>query len=949
MRMDKGLRLVQNNLVWQLTGILLVIGLLPLLTFGVLSQRVTEQAVTRLASAHSMQVLQSQQDYMALLVEQVEALAANLGQVEEITTALGHTGLAQRAPGEDSYDTLATKARMGYLLSNYRNLRGLVSIEVFSLNGDHYHVGDSLSDSGERPGLRDTLLERTFRSEASVVWHGVEDNIQLFSREAKVVVATKLLMSSNASWLKHEPVGMLVVNFSTSELHQHFSQLNLGQGASLLVLDAQQRLIYTPNAERIGTRVPPAFAQLLEGASGSSLQTVNGEPTLLSYQRMAAQNWYIVSLVPQSTLLAPMQSIRNMGWLLLLVSVLMTLLLTQVFAARVVRPIGAIAEGFKRFQQGVLDSTWRMRLPRSLPQVQELVMWFNTFLDSNAKRQEADTRLRIAATAFESQEAMLVTNAERVILQVNSAFTALTGYSAEEAVGQSLQMLCSGLHDSAFFADIDAQLKTHGHWSGEIQNRRQDGAAYLEWLTITGVKDEHGAVTHYVATMMDITQRKATEEEIRHLAFYDALTQLPNRRLLTERLQQALVAMGRQPQCAALMLLDLDKFKLINDTLGHAMGDLLLCNVAQRLLACVREGDTVARLGGDEFVVMLGGLSAQPDEAAIQAKLVGQKMLHALAVPHDLQGSLFQSSASLGVTLVYNPASSTDELMKQADIAMYQAKESGRNALRFFDPQMQQAVMARAALEIDLRQGLALHQFALYLQPVLEQQAVRGAEALVRWRHPQRGMVPPADFIALAEETGLIVPLGLWVMQAACSQLAQWAAQPDKAHWVLSVNVSPRQFHQPDFVAQVVQMLQVNGVAPAQLKIEITEGLLISNMDDAIGKMNQLRHHGVSFSLDDFGTGYASLAYLKRLPLSEIKIDQSFVRDVLSDPSDAITVRTILALGQSMGLAVVAEGVETEAQLTFLRAHGCALFQGYLFSPPMPASALDAWLAQRSA
>ncbi len=940
---------LRNNLVLQLTGILLVIGLLPLLMFDWLSQRVTQQTVMRLASEHSMQVLKSQQEYLGLHIEQIEALAANLGQVEEITSALSNTGLPQQAPNASSYDTLATRARIGYLLSNYRNLRGLVSLDVFSLNGDHYHVGDSLSESGQRPGARDALLERTFKSEAAVVWHGVEDNIQLFSSEAKVVVATKLLMSSNASWLKAEPVGMLVVNFSTTQLHRHFSQVQLGPGASLLVLDAQKRLIYTPNAERTGSPVPQAFAQLLVGDAGSSLQTVNGAPTLLNYVHMPAQNWYVVSLVPQSTLLAPMQGIRHMGWLLLLVSVLMTLLLTQVFAARVVRPIGAIAEGFKRFQQGVLDSDWRLRQPRSLPQVQELVMWFNTFLDSAAKRREADTRLRIAATAFEAQEAMLVTDAARIILQVNSAFTTLTGYSAEEAVGQTPKLLCSGLHTEAFYEAMQAQVQSQGHWSGEVWSRRKDGSAYLEWFTLTSVKDEHGVVTHYVATMMDITQRKATEEEIRHLAFYDALTHLPNRRLLTERLHQTLMAMGRQPQCAALMLLDLDKFKLINDTLGHAMGDLLLRNVAQRLLACVRECDTVARLGGDEFVVMLSGLSAQPDEAANQAKLVGQKMLHALAVPHDLQGSLFQSSASFGVALVCNPGSSTDELMKQADIAMYQAKESGRNALRFFDPQMQQTVMARAALEIDLRQGLALHQFALYLQPVMQEHQVRGAEALIRWWHPQRGMVPPSEFIALAEETGLIVPLGLWVMQAACAQLAQWAAQPDKAHWVLSVNVSPRQFHQPDFVAQVVQMLLTHGVTPACLKIEITEGLLISNMDDAIGKMKQLRHHGVSFSLDDFGTGYSSLAYLKRLPLSEIKIDQSFVRDVLCDPSDAITVRTILALGHSMGLAVVAEGVETEAQLTFLRAHGCTLFQGYLISPPMPASALDAWLAQRSA
>ena len=937
----------QNSFAWQLTGILLVIGLLPLLMYDLLSQRVTEQAVMRQASEHSMQVLRSQQDYIGLLAEQIEALAANLAQVDEITTALGSTGQDERTLDGGSYDKLATKARIGYLLSNYRNLRGLVSIDLFALNGDHFHVGDSLSEDGIRTGTRDTLLERTFKSEASVVWHGVEDNIQMFSREAKVVVATKLLMRANATWLKPEPVGMLVINFSTTELHRHFSQVNLGEGASLLVLDGQRRLIYTANADRTGNAIPAAFSQLLVAASGSSLQTVDGQPMLLSYQHIPAQNWYVVSLVPQSTLLAPMQSIRNMGWLLLLLSVLMTLLMNQVFAARVVKPIAAIADGFKRFQQGVLDDAWRMQLPRSLAQVQELVVWFNTFLDSMAKRREADTRLRIAATAFESQEAMLVTDAQRTILQVNGAFTALTGYSAQEAVGQNPSLLNSGRHDRAFFVDMAQQLREHGHWQGEIWNRRKDGTIYLEWLTITGVKDEHGATTHYVATMTDITQRKATEEEIRQLAFYDPLTQLPNRRLLNERLHHALVSMGRQPRCAALMLLDLDKFKLINDTLGHDMGDLLLRNVAQRLLACVREGDTVARLGGDEFVVLLEGLSASPDEAASQAKLVGQKMLQALALPHELNGAPFQGSASFGVTIVSDPASLTDELLKQADIAMYQAKEAGRNALRFFDPVMQQAVLDRAALEIDLHQGLAQHQFAIYLQPVLHGQAVRGAEVLIRWQHPKRGLVLPADFIPLAEETGVIVPLGLWALQMACEQLVQWASQPDKAHWVLSVNVSPRQFRHPDFVPQVVQVLTATGADPARLKIEITESLLINNLDDAIAKMHALKAHGVHFSLDDFGTGYASLAYLKRMPLSEIKIDYSFVRDVLSDPSDAITVRTILALGQSMGLDVVAEGVETEEQMAFLLAYGCELFQGFLFSPPIAPFELDAWQAKR--
>ena len=678
----------RENLAHQLTAILLAIGLLPLLVYFALSSQVTKTTMLQIATAHSMEVLSSQKDYLALQVEQVEALAANLGQVEEISNALTQ---ADHDTLSNSYGDLATKARLGYLLSNYRNLKGLVSIDVFTLGGAHYHVGDSLDNAGVRLGLRDSLLTRTLRSGASVVWHGVEDNIQMFSGSAKVVVATKLLMYANSSWLKAEPVGMLVVNFSTDYLRTHFDRVNLGEGGYLLVLDDQRRLIYAPNPARTGSAVPEEFSALLAGASGSSIQHIDGQNMLLSYQQIADKNWYIVSLVPEQTLLAPMAVIRKMGFGLLVASVLMTLLLTQVFAARVVKPIGAIADGFRQFQQGVLDGAWRMGLPRSLPQVQELVQWFNTFLDSMARRREADIRLRIAAAAFESQEAMLVTDARRKILQVNSAFTRLTGYSAEEAVGQSPSLMKSGLHDAVFFADLNASLQATGAWNGEIWNRRKDGTAYLVWQTITGVRDEHGEVTHYVGTMTDITQRKAAEEEIRSLAFFDALTGLPNRRLLADRLKLAVLNSGRRQQCGALMLLDLDKFKLINDTLGHAMGDLLLRQVAQRLVACVREGDTVARLGGDEFVVLLEGLSTQEDEATVQARQIVQKMIQALNVPHDLDGTPFQSSASFGATIFCSAACSVDELMRQADVAMYQAKDSGRNTLRFFDPQMSAA------------------------------------------------------------------------------------------------------------------------------------------------------------------------------------------------------------------------------------------------------------------
>ena len=451
---------------------------------------------------------------------------------------------------------------------------------------------------------------------------------------------------------------------------------------------------------------------------------------------------------------------------------------------------------------------------------------------------------------------------------------------------------------------------------------------------------DNGELLGTVGFARDITERKTTDEEIKRLAFYDSLTHLPNRRLLHDRLKHALASSTRSGKPVAVLFIDLDNFKTLNDTLGHHVGDLLLQQVADRLSACVREGDTVARLGGDEFVVVLEDLSNALYEAATHAENVGEKILASLNQPYDLAGHPCASTPSIGIALFADPETTIDELMKRADVAMYQAKDAGRNTLRFFDPEMQAAVAARVALEADLREGLELAQLLLHYQVQVDGTGrVTGAEALVRWQHPKRGLVSPAEFIPLAEETGLILPLGDWVLATACHQLVAWARQPETAHLTLAVNVSARQFRRKDFVRQVRTILEGSGAKPQQLKLELTESLLLEDVEDIIAKMNALKGLGVSFSLDDFGTGYSSLAYLKRLPLDQLKIDQSFVRDILTDPNDAAIARTIVALAESLGLAVIAEGVETKAQREFLASAGCHACQGYLFGRPLPAEA----------
>ena len=554
------------------------------------------------------------------------------------------------------------------------------------------------------------------------------------------------------------------------------------------------------------------------------------------------------------------------------------------------------------------------------------------------ERKRVEEDLRIAARAFESQVGMLITDANLRILRCNEAFSRITGYSLQDIIGQRPNILQSGRHDKNFYAAMWHALNTQGSWQGEIWNKRKSGEIYPQLLSIGTVCNEKNETTHYVASLSDISARKANEEQMRTLAFYDSLTKLPNRRLFLERLDHAYAAAHRLRTFGALLVVDLDDFKTLNDTAGHAAGDLLLEQVAKRLVNCVPHNEAVARLGGDEFVILLDNLGMHEIEAARSAEQLGQDVLQALVRPYLLGQSEYRGSASVGIALFGASDSQVSaEVLRNAHLAMSQAKSAGSNSLCFFDTRMPAQVRERSDIDAGLRIALEQNQFVLRYQMQVDTHGeVVGAEALVRWEHPEQGLISPARFIPIAEENGLILPIGNWVLETACRQLAHWAQDPQRAHLALAVNVSANQLSQNDFVDKVRTTLELTGAPAEHLKLELTESALVHDIENIIAKMTELKRYGVCFALDDFGTGYSSLSYLARLPLDQLKIDQSFVQNMLLDGNSSEIAQMIILLAERMGLSVLAEGVETEEQLAALKECGCYHFQGYLFGRPLP-------------
>jgi diguanylate cyclase (GGDEF)-like protein/PAS domain S-box-containing protein len=606
---------------------------------------------------------------------------------------------------------------------------------------------------------------------------------------------------------------------------------------------------------------------------------------------------------------------------------------------------------YSRYLVGLLPELWRLlgddpdkflATYRALQKIAFLDMGLALDTYMQADRRAILGLKRYAEDIIASLPAgLIVVNDALKVRSVNRSFREMFGLkNGEDVSGRELE-------DILPLPDLRQQAQAV--LAGEMALRSIEAALGEKWLrlTITGIRlaeeEEEEEEEDLLVVVEDITELKAQAAHIEQLAFYDPLTGLPNRSLLRDRVQRALTHSTRHMNHGAILFIDLDNFKALNDTKGHNIGDLLLIEVAKRLQDCIRSGDTVARLGGDEFVVVLDELNEDTRQAAAQAQDIGEKVLASLNQPFNLQGFEHYNSASIGISLFRDNEISMDDLFRHADTAMYQSKTSGRNTLRFFDPDMQASLEARATLEADLRHALSQQQFKLFFQ--IQVNAVNhpiGAEALLRWLHPERGLVSPLQFIPLAEDTGLILPIGQWVLETACAQIKAWETNPLACELQLAVNVSARQFHQPDFVEQIRATLKKTGADPARLKLELTESVVLGNIDNAVAKMHELKGIGVHFSMDDFGTGYSSLSYLTQLPLDQLKIDQSFVRNIGTKPTDAVIVQTIIGMGNSLGMEVIAEGVETETQRDFLERNGCHAYQGYLFSKPVPIGEFEA-------
>ncbi|WP_129633243.1 putative bifunctional diguanylate cyclase/phosphodiesterase [Candidatus Oscillochloris fontis] len=782
--------------------------IIPLLIVGLSAYEVSRTTLRDELKRSTSQLIQQQQEYLDLQLDQIESLITNISSVETITHAL-----AEEPAPEDSYTRLATQARIGYILDGYANLRGLVSIDIFTLGGNHYHVGDTLDISNIRTDVRDRLVLRARSLGPSEMWAGIEQNVNTVSNTEQVLTVLRLISITDRGSPTTRPIAALVVNYDIDYLYEHFRRIDLGAGGILIVVDSEQRIVYHPNQQIIGSQLSSDLKERLQSTQDDFTATIDGEELLVSYARLSRHGWAVMSLIPTKTLSARAATISTAMGIALLVAFTIAGAAAIIFSYTIVAPLRQLTRRFQLYRADVPG--WEAPLPvRGHDEIAELTRWFNLF-------------------------------------------------------SESLQM------------------------------------------------------------------RWKIEDQLRHQATHDALTGLPNRVYFSEQLAMTLArTQAGEESSAAVLFLDLDRFKIVNDSLGHAAGDQVLIITARRLRAAVRMDDTLARLGGDEFAILLNQLNGT-DEAIQIADRIKQE----LGAPFEIQGVEVALRASIGIAIISNTYANPEDLLREADTAMYRAKAAGGTGYMIFDDAMHQQSMEILRLEADLRHAIGRHELHISYQPIirLDNGAIQGFEALIRWHHPERGEVAPKDFLPLAEETELIQQIDMWVLRSACTDLRHWheAGHPTLG---VSINLSARNFQNMRLVEQIQAIMLETKISPRSIQLEITERAIMTDTERTISILEQLSDLEIQIAIDDFGTNYSSLAFLKRLPANNVKIDRSFVNDISTSLDAATLTSAIIAMGHVLGLKIIAEGVEHSGQQEFLSKHGCDLAQGNLFSLPIRAN-----------
>ena len=866
---------------------------------------------------------------------EVEAKNRSLGETvaAQVVSFLGNaTSELERLASDIALQPAVSTDRLRVMLDAVTNSSAhFESIYLVNASDHVFEVGLRLGNRSERSDLLGTDFSgRSFVQDARRYRRTIWSDTYLSAR-GRIVVAIAVPMTLPGPG-GMESQGALVAELNLDDLSRFAREVGLAANVLPIVVDRRGQIVVHPDPARSLRQENISHLPVLRNSANkmphTALFRLDNTDYIGSTTPIDGPDW--VTLVAQPTAQA-FATVRS-TMLALGVASLLALSLALLAAFLVSRRMTRRVAEFGRHIQSVAEGDYRRFIPTaSTNEIENLAQSIRRMARAVLEREDS---LRLAASVFESSaEGILITDPQQRILSVNPALIAITGYQPHEVLGKTPAMFKSGRQDTEFYRQMWADIAQTGFWRGEIWNQRKNGTVFPELLTISAVRDADDNICNYIGSFFDISERKLAEERIQFLAHHDALTQLPNRTLLNDRLHQAIAKSKRNQDLTAVLFLDLDRFKLINDTLGHHVGDRMLTRVADMLQGILRETETVARLGGDEFIIII------PELAEVErAATVARKVIDMLAVPLVMDGRVLHVTASIGISLYPVDGTDTATLLSHADTAMYNAKDRGGNNFQFFAPTMNQVIQERVAVEHDLHMALERSEFVLHYQPQVDARTgeVTGMEALIRWQHPTRGLVSPFHFITIAEETGLIVPIGEWVLWEACRQTRRWH-DAGQTGLRISVNLSARQFQQPDLRERIDAVLRTTGIDPSTLELELTESMLMTDPDAATEMLRQLAALGVKMAIDDFGTGYSSLAYLKHFPVTRLKIDQSFVRDISTDLNDAAIVSAVVAMAASLKLEVIAEGVETEEQLRYLAAHGCYDIQGYYFSRPKPA------------